>query len=167
MLAFAFHLFAKYPDLKLVKIHPDGEHGKRFKIKEWLSSVGFELVEPMGSTAYGGTYRSAGDKTIVVRPISGCGDVEAEVGDLKIVAECKGGVINSRHAGQLSRLRKGLCEAVGLSMATNSSDNLTQYAVVPATRVTETLANKMVDRVRRAGIRIALVASNGTIREIA
>lgn len=41
---------------------------------------------------------------------SGVGDVVATAQGVRVVAECKGGFINTRHSGQLSRLRKGLCK---------------------------------------------------------
>jgi hypothetical protein len=59
------------------------------------------------------------------------------------VAECKGGVINSRHAGRLSRLRQGLCETIGLSLSVPIAKGKRQFAVVPRTPTTETLAQRM------------------------
>ena len=61
----------------------------------------------LGKTAYGGTYADGNGKTIVINPSSGRGDVVAESDGMRIVAECKGGIVNTRHAGQLSRLRQG------------------------------------------------------------
>jgi hypothetical protein len=80
------------------------------------------------------------------------------------VAECKGGVINSKHSGQLSRLRKGLCEAVGLSLATETVEGRRQFAVVPKTATTAALAKKMAARARAAGIEIALVNGSAMSR---
>ena len=74
---------------------------------------GFQHAQTRGSTSYGGEY-TRGDQTLTIRLKPGLGDVIAELDGRKLVAECKGGVINSNHAGQLSRLRCGLCEAVGL-----------------------------------------------------
>jgi hypothetical protein len=42
MVAFAIHLLRTVPELKLVSIHPDGEHGKRFGFVTWLAENGFE-----------------------------------------------------------------------------------------------------------------------------
>jgi hypothetical protein len=73
MVAFAMHLLRTVPNLKHVVIHPDGEHGKRFDFQGWLQKQGFALIQPMGSTLYGGTYRSAvAGQTILVNPKSGC-----------------------------------------------------------------------------------------------
>jgi hypothetical protein len=84
-----------------------------------------------------------------------------------LVAECKGGIVNTKHAGQVSRLRRGLCEAVGLSLARAAEHGTCQFAVVPHTKATEELARRMAARARAAGIRIALVDAKGGIIEIA
>lgn len=116
MLAFAMHLFQLDPDIKAIDIHPDGEHAKRFDIRGWLERQGFLWTTPRGKTNYGGIYLN-GDRTITIFPKSGLGDVVARSEKTTLVAECKGGVINTRHPGQVSKLQKGLCEAVGLLIA--------------------------------------------------
>jgi hypothetical protein len=73
--------------------------------------------------------------------VSGKGDVVADVGGAVISAECKGGIINTRHSGQVSRLYKGLCETVGLLMAVPSPGR--QVAVVPRTESTHKLALRL------------------------
>ena len=144
-----------------VRIHPDGEHAKRFDIPGWLSNSGFEKIRSLGSTVYGGEYHR-GSETVIVHPRSGLGDVVGIVDGRNVVIECKGGTINSTHAGQLSRLRRGLCEAVGLLMA-RPFDAAREIAAVPWTRETERLAARMVSRCARAGIEIALVRRDGAI----
>jgi hypothetical protein len=164
MIAFAMHLLRTVPDLKHVAIHPDGEHGKRFDFKNWLGSHGFSMTKPMGSTAYGGLYSSAAaGQTLLINPKSGLGDVVADISGRSFVAECKGGTINSKHAGQVSRLRKGLCETVGLSLAVPIAPGKRQFAVVPHTPATEHLAKKMIVRARSAGVEIALVNGRGAV----
>jgi hypothetical protein len=107
MVAFAMHLLRTVPNLKHVAIHPDGEHGKRFDFQGWLQKQGFALIQPMGSTPYGGTYQSAvAGQTILINPKSGRGDVVADVEGKSFVAECKGGIINSKHAGQYRGFEK-------------------------------------------------------------
>lgn len=164
MLAYAFHLFDRDPNLVRVDIHPDGEHGKQFGIREWLESRNFLLTGPEGKTSYGGTY-SDGRRTLHVSLTPGRGDVVAETEDYRIVAECKGGVINSRHAGQRSRLRKGLCEAVGLLMSRDGR-NEQHFAVVPKTDDADVLATRMFERCGRVGIGICLVEPNGDVAEV-
>ena len=163
MLAYAMHLL-RTEDTAAVRIHPDGEHGKQFDFTGWLAAQGFARVSAIGTTTYGGVYRNDCGQEIEVNPKSGVGDVVAEIGDLVLAAECKGGVINTRHAGQVSRLRKGLCETVGLLMATPSKGR--QVAVVPHTEVTLRLANKMAPRCAAAGIGIALIGSRGEVFDV-
>lgn len=163
MLAFAFHLLRTMPHVKKVFIHPDGEHGNRFDFKSWLGAQGFNLVQPSGRTAYGGLYEAADGRQVVVHPASGLGDVAAVWDGGSIVAECKGGVLNTRHPGQLSRLRQGLCETVGLSLASPIASGRNQFAVVPRTKATENLANRMAARASRAGVAIALVDARGSV----
>ena len=164
MLAFAMHLLRTIPGLHRVHIHPDGLHGQGFDMKGWLERRGFTLAEPLGQTSYGGTYVSTTGQTVFVQPKSGLGDVVAQIDGLSIVAECKGGVVNTKHAGQQSRLRRGLCEAVGLLMAVAGASR--QFAVVPHTDVTRRLAEKMARRARVAGIEIALVDARGNVFDV-
>lgn len=166
MVAFAMHLLRTVPGLRSVSIHPDGEHGKRFDFQGWLGKRGFAMKAALGKTSYGGSYVSLDGKTIVVNPSSGRGDVVAEGDGFSIVAECKGGIVNTRHAGQLSRLRQGLCETVGLSLASPALEGRRQVAVVPRTKVTETLARRMAGRAHAAGIAIALVDARGNVFDV-
>ncbi|MDR6661282.1 hypothetical protein J2W51_003868 [Tardiphaga robiniae] len=107
MVAFAMHLLRTTPGLCEVAIHPDGEHGKRFDFRVWLGGQGFIRRSSMGTTQYGGAYSTDNGQSVIVNPSSGRGDVVAASKGANIVAECKGGIINTRHPGQLSRLRKG------------------------------------------------------------
>src|ERR1039458_7401782 len=110
MLAYGMHLLRTMPELTTVEIHPDGEHAKRFEIARWLTARGFVLKEALGKTSYCGTY-VRDQHVILVSSIPGIGDVVAKTEGERILAECKGGIVNTRHSGQTSRLRKGLCEA--------------------------------------------------------
>jgi hypothetical protein len=163
MIAFAMHLL-RMEDVRDVRIHPDGEHGKQFDFAGWLTRRGFAKTSSLGSTTYGGVYRNAVGQTITVNPKSGLGDVVASVRDHIISAECKGGIINTRHPGQISRLYKGLCETVGMLMATPSQGR--QVAVVPLTEGTLRLAERLVTRCTLAGIEIALIGSRGEVVEV-
>jgi hypothetical protein len=162
MVAYAMHLLRQ--GARDVRVHPDGEHGKQFDFTGWLERRGFDKVSNLGSTAYGGVYRNPAGQTITVNPKSGLGDVVAHVGDHIISAECKGGIINTRHPGQVSRLYRGLCETVGMLMATPSLGR--QVAVVPLTDGTLRLAERLAPRCALAGIEIALVGSRGEVLEV-
>lgn len=166
MIAFAMHLLRSVPALKHAAIHPDGEHGKRFAFRSWLERHGFAMTAPMGGTSYGGTYSSGAGLTVRVQPISGRGDVVAEMGAMSIVAECKGGVLNTKHPGAQSRLRKGLCESIGLLLASPVKEGRRQFAVVPRTNATANLAQRLVARAQLAGIEIALVDGQGNVAHV-
>ncbi|WP_413991183.1 hypothetical protein ACMDCR_03445 [Labrys okinawensis] len=163
MIAYAMHLL-RSEGAHQVRVHPDGEHGKQFDFSGWLERRQFRKTSSIGATAYGGVYENAEGQTIIVNPRSGLGDVVAEIGDLVISAECKGGVINSRHSGQVSRLYKGLCETVGMLMATPSQGR--QVAVVPLTDSTMRLARRLAPRCALAGIEIALVGGRGEVVDV-
>jgi hypothetical protein len=166
MLAFAMHLLRTMPGLKHVDIHPDGEHAKQFDLGGWLAQHGFQKTSSKGSTAYGGIYQAENGHSILINPASGRFDVVADAGDLSVGAECKGGIINTRHSGQVSRVRKGLCEAVGLLMQHPLHEGQRQVAVVPLTPVAERLARQMLPRASKAGIEIALVDGHGNVHEV-
>lgn len=163
MLAYAMHLL-RTADVTHVRIHPDGEHGKQFDFAGWLSRREFAKVSSLGGTPYGGVYRNTAGQTITIHPKSGLGDIVAEAGGRSISAECKGGIINTRHPGQVSRLYRGLCETVGLLMATPSQGR--QVAVVPLTEGTLRLAERLAPRCALAGIEIALVGSRGQVTDV-
>jgi hypothetical protein len=150
MLAYTMHPL-ETEDAKEVRVHPDGMQGKQFDFPGRLRRHGFTRASSTGKTAYCGSYVDRAGRTIIVNPKSGQGDVVAKVGDCVISAECKGGVINSRHEGALSKLYRGLCETVGLLMATPSPGR--QVAVVPYTDVTGRLASGWYPDARRSGSR--------------
>lgn len=164
MIAYAMHLL-RTEGAQHVRIHPDGEHGKQFDFSAWLERRQFRKIAAIGTTIYGGAYENSSGQTITVNPRSGFGDVVADVRDHVISAECKGGIINTRHSGQVSRLYKGLCETVGMLMATPSQGR--QVAVVPLTASTLRLAERLAPRCALAGIEIALVGSRGEVMEVA
>ncbi|MBN7807755.1 hypothetical protein [Agrobacterium rubi] len=163
MIAYAMHLL-RSEGAQHVCIHPDGEHGKQFDFSGWLQRRQFRKISAIGTTAYGGAYENLAGQTITVNPRSGLGDVVAEIGGHVISAECKGGIINTKHSGQVSRLYKGLCETVGMLMATPAQGR--QVAVVPFTASTLRLAERLAHRCALAGIEIALVRSRGEVMEV-
>ena len=163
MIAFAMYLLDT--GAAEVEIHPDGEHGKRYDIRACLESLGFTLTASHGTTRYGGVYRR-GHHAVSVSPRSGFGDVVAKIGGNAFVAECKGGITNTDHAGQVARLRRGLCEAVGQLMVRPAVGER-NIAVVPETPATKKLAERMRHRTLAAGIEIALVDERGRVEFIA
>jgi hypothetical protein len=160
MIAFAMHLMEK--GAATVEIHPDGEHGKRYDIRKCLTSLGFTLVDRHGATTYGGVYKR-GDQSVIVSLRAGLGDVVAKIEGKVLVAEAKGGITNTRHQGQVSKLRRGLCEAVGLLMVRPPAGER-HIAVVPEMVTTRKLAERIGARALAAGIEIALVGQHGEVR---
>jgi hypothetical protein len=163
MIAYAMHLL-RTEGADHVRVHPDGEHGKQFDFSNWLGRRQFRKTSSIGTTAYGGVYENHAGQTITINPRSGLGDVVAAIGDRVISAECKGGIINTKHPGQVSRLYKGLCETVGMLMATPSQGR--QVAVVPLTDSTLRLAQRLAPRSALAGIEVALVGGRGEVIDV-
>ena len=144
-----------------VKVHPDGMHLKQFDMGEWLSDQGFMKTAQIGKTEAGGKYENGGI-TVTIDPRPGIGDVVAVIDGRRSEIEAKGGCINSRHPGLLSKLRKHLYEAVGMLLdSQNNADRL--IAVVPRHAETERVAQRMANRCRAAGIEIALVSGDGNV----
>ena len=159
MLAVALWLFER--GASRVCMYPDGQHSKQFDIAAWLGAADFERIEAVGKTKHGGIYR-CGDRTLEVRFKPGCGDVVAEVDGEHVCVEAKGGCINSDYAGEVSRLRSRMHEAVGsLFDAPETASRL--IAAVPSHPATERLAARMATRCLEAGIEIALVAADGAV----
>ncbi len=160
MVAYALHLF-RTEAAREIRMHPDGEHGKQFDFLSWLKRRGFEKVASTGKTSYGGTYQNVSGQILTVNPRAGLGDVVAELPGGTLSAECKGGIINTRHPGQVSRLYTGLCETVGMLMAVPAVGR--QVAVVPLTESTVRLARRLAPRCLEARIEISLVGSRGEV----
>lgn len=163
MLAYALHLLdGAGPCNLVVTIHPDGEHAKIFEIVPFLTKLEFRRVAPVGRTLYGGRY-VRGNQTIIVNPTSGKGDVVAEIDGRRIVAECKGAVINSQHNGQRSRTRKGMSELIGQLMILPANGDR-HIAVLPETYDTLRLAPTLAKRAAQVGIEIALINESGEVQ---
>lgn len=162
MLAFAMHLLEQ--GAKHVELRPDGMHGKQLDFRKWFESEGFTLAPAGGGTDFAGVY-SRNDRQISVSCAPGIGDVVATVNNRRIVAECKGGIINTRHAGQLSHLRKAVLEAVGQLMC-REQNNDRHIVVLPRANETVKWAERIGTRAQKAGIEIALVLRDGTVEYI-
>jgi hypothetical protein len=162
MVAYAMQLL-RTTKAREVLVHPDGEHGKRFDFAGWLAKRGFERTSRTGKTNYAGLYVLPDGRSAVINPVSGKGDVVTDVGGAVISAECKGGIINTRHSGQLSRLYKGLCETVGLADGRSLAGPAGRGRTPD--RRHHRLALRLAPRCA-AGIEIALVGSRGEIFDV-
>ncbi len=145
-----------------VCVHPDGMHAKQFDICGWLKNEGFKRIAERGKTREAGTYTRC-HQTLEVEFMPGRGDVVADLKGRRVVVETKGGIINTRHPGQQSRLRRHLYEAVGMLLdGPNDADRL--IAAVPLHRETQKIARRMAGRCLDAGIEIALVSGKGDVQ---
>jgi hypothetical protein len=162
MLAYAMHLLRTEP-VREVRIHPDGQHARQVDFPGWLGKRGFRRVAN-ARTPFAGTFEDAEGRRIVVHPRSGLSDVTADADGMTIEAECKGGAIETRHPGRLSKLDKGLCEIVGRLMMKPPGSRL--VAVMPKTEVTLRVGRKLAPRCAAAGIRISLVGPRGEVEDV-
>ena len=166
-LAFALYLLEHSDGCDEAEMYPDGEHAKRFDIPAFLKRRGYQLVSSIGGTQYGGVY-SNGAKTLTVNPKSqhGRGDVVGRLGGLVVRAECKGGIVNSKHAGALSKVRSGFNELIGQTMSM-PLDGSRHVAVLPKTCASLVQADRLQERCKAANIEIALVDVDGSVNFIA
>jgi hypothetical protein len=162
MLAYAMHLLRTEP-VREVRIHPDGQHARQVDFPGWLEKRGFRRMAT-ARTPFAGTFEDAEGRRIVIHPRSGLSDVTADANGTIIEAECKGGAIETRHPGRLSKLDKSLCEIVGRLMSKPAIGR--QVAVMPKTEVTLRIARKLAARCTAAGIRIALIGPRGEVEDV-
>ena len=162
MLAVASWLFDQ--GAEEVCVHPDGQHMKAFDMPGWLEAKGFSRVTTTGSRGLSGEFRR-GAQCLTLQAKPGHGDVVTRLDGVEIEIETKGGCINTRHPGQLSRLRKGLHEAVG-QLLSSPRNNRRFIAVVPFHKETERWASRLAERCSLVGIEIALVTGSGDVHLI-
>jgi hypothetical protein len=144
-----------------VTIHPDGMHLHGFDVPSWCVNRQFEQTAARGTTNVGGTYRR-GQETLILYPRPGLGDVTATLNGVPVEVETKGGCINTTHSGQISRLRRGLFEAVGQLMS-SPREGTRLIAAVPNHAETQKVAHRMAARCAAVGIEIALVDCEGNV----
>jgi len=144
-----------------VRVHPDGLHMKHFDMPAWLDAQGFERVSTTGKRGISGTFERNGQR-LTIHSQPGLGDVVTTIDGVDIEIEAKGGCINTRHPGQLSKLRKGLHEAVGQLMSSPRKD-CRLIAAVPRHSETERLAERLNARCALASIEIVLVDRDGNV----
>jgi hypothetical protein len=141
--------------------------GDIFDIGRFMAATGWQPVkEPQaGRNVWTGAYRRV-DKTIRVHSRPGEGDVIATIDGRRIVAKCSRGPL-ARKPGHSERslLTTALGEALLFDIA---ADDIV-VAAVPDTPVLRMLAETWRRRplIRRAGIRIALVARDGAVSGLA
>jgi hypothetical protein len=134
-----------------------------FDIGRFMARTGWEPIkEPQfGRNARICSYRR-NDKTIRVHSRPGEGDVVATIDGRRIVARCKRGTLIRKPGSPESAL---LTAALGQALLFDVSPGDIVVAAVPETPAFRRLAEAWRERplVKKAGIRIALVARNGTV----
>lgn len=164
MLAFSLYLLNDPKSNAVVTVHPDSEHAKNFDIADCLLSNGFTKQSATGETSYAGQYER-GNQMLLVDPSCGHGNVVGKIDGKKIIAECKGGVINTTHSGQVSKLKMGLSELIGqLLILPEGTDR--HIAVLPYTALTKQLAGRFFPRLTKVNVEIALVHDDGNVEYI-
>jgi hypothetical protein len=141
--------------------------GVIFDIGRFMAATGWKQIkEPqVGRNAWTGAYRRS-DKTIRVHSRPGEGNVVATIDNRRIVAQCtKGPLVRKPGRAEHSLLTTPLGEALLFDIG---GDDIV-VAAVPDTPVFRMLAETWRRRplVRRAGIRIALVARDGAVSGLA
>jgi hypothetical protein len=134
-----------------------------FDIGRFMAGTGWEQIrEPQfGRNARTGAYRR-NNKTIRVHSRPGEGDVVATIDGCRIVARCKRGTLVQKPGSPEYAL---LTAALGRALLFDVSADDIVVTAVPDTPVFRKLAEIWRSRplVRRAGIRIALVARDGAV----
>lgn len=134
-----------------------------FDIGRFMAGIGWEQIkEPQfGRNVRTGAYRR-NDKTIRVHSRPGEGDVVATIDGRRVVARCKKGTLAKKPGSPEYAL---LTAALGQALLFDVSADDIVVTAVPDTPVFRKLAEIWRGRplVRRAGIRIALVARGGAV----
>ncbi|WP_246777339.1 hypothetical protein [Microvirga sp. VF16] len=138
-----------------------------FNIGRFMAGTGWEQIkEPqVGRNAWTGAYRRS-DKTIRVHSRPGGGGVVTTVDGRRVIAQCERGPLVRKPGGPEYAL---LTAALGQALLVDVSADDIVVAAVPDTPVFRKFAETWRSRplVRRAGIRIALVARAGGVSGLA
>jgi hypothetical protein len=135
--------------------------GRLFDIDAFLSANKWELTRQEGKRAWHGVY-SRGDKQLHISSSSGTADVLLQLGNRRVVAECKGGPLIKRPGSPEHRILK---EALGQALIWNGYADDLLIVAVPDTQWFRPLVTSWQQRplVLKAGIQIALVAPTGAV----
>ena len=136
-------------------------HGRLFEIEQFLATNGWRAVRQQGKRLWHGAY-SRSDKHLHISSTSGIGDVVIQIGNRRVVAECKGGPLVKKRGSQEHRILK---EALGQALLWREGADDILLIAVPDTPWFEPLATNWGSRplVRKVGIQIALVAPSGDV----
>lgn len=137
------------------------DRGRMFEIEKFLAANRWQLGEQKGKRNWHGAY-SRGGKRLNINSISGTGDVVVQIGNRRVVAECKGGPLIKKRGSQEYRILK---EALGQAVLSDGNASDLVVVAVPDTQWFRSLTEKWRKRplVRKAGIQIVLVSGSGSV----
>jgi len=166
-LRLAFYLLALPGSDGVARVAIDGAQvkvGRRrvFPIVDFLSGMGWEQAEQIGSKDWQGRYVKDG-QTLIIHSTPGVGDVVVQLGDRRVRAECKGGpLIKKPGSREYRKLREALGQAITVDHV--GPDDVLMVAI-PRTAAFCNLADKwrVAPLVAGAEIQIVLVARDGMV----
>ena len=166
-LSFALHLF-KSRKAHHVDVALDGAQvrlGERviFPVKEFLSKNNWHQENSEGKSPWNGNYVDGSGNLLHVHAKPGRGDVVAQIGNRRYVAECKKGPLQRRRGNPEYKL---LREAIGQLMTTaDVKKNDLLVAVVPKSQKFLDLITtwKKLSAIKRAKINFACVSKQGEV----
>ena len=106
------------------------DRGRLFEIEEFLSARGWQFGERQGTREWRGSYSRNG-KGLSINSVAGTGDVVVQLGNRRVVAECKGGPLVKKHGSQEHRSLK---EALGQALLWNGDASDLVIVAVPDTQ---------------------------------
>jgi hypothetical protein len=134
-----------------------------FPLAAFLEAAGWTQLRQVGKNPWQGTYAN-GHRTMRINCRSGIGDVVGVVGARRIRAECKKGPLVGKAGNpEYPRLREALGQI--LTVETIAPADVL-VAAVPDSPKFRQLAATWLERplVKRVGVKIALVARDGSVR---
>jgi hypothetical protein len=139
----------------------DGAAAKCFDIGGFLTGKGWEQKRQLGKNAWAGDYERAG-KELEAHSRPGEGDVAIQLGDRRLVAECKKGPRQKSTNGQERRL---LAEGIGQATKWSGESNDLVFVGVPRTAEFQRVAGDWLKSVvfQRTGIHIAFVGEDDSV----
>jgi hypothetical protein len=75
------------------------DRGRIFEIEQFLAANRWQLGQQEGKREWHGAY-SRGGKQLHINSIAGTGDVVVQVGNRRVIAECKGGPLIKKRAAR-------------------------------------------------------------------
>lgn len=165
-LRLAFHVLALPGASRSVTVCLDDQHVASggnivFPIAAFLSSEGWQQASQSGKRIWQGTYKK-GSAELQLIPDSRGGDVIANIGSMKLRAECKKGPLERTKGNPENKL---VHEAIGQLMTIEAVDE--QDVLVVAVPMGEPCRSKLAWQerplMRDAGIHLVLVGRDGTV----